>query len=46
MVKNNRWNNFFFEKEDKTQGYTGGLGSEIIQQPFPGNSAKMLVGIS
>jgi hypothetical protein len=37
LVKNNIRNNIFsfFEKEDKTQGYIGGLGSEIIQQSFP-----------
>jgi hypothetical protein len=41
MVRKDRRNNFFlFEKEDKTQGYTGELGSEMIQQPFPGNGAR------
>jgi hypothetical protein len=40
MVKKNKRNNFFFEKEDKTQGYTGRLGSEILQQLFPDNGAR------
>ena len=36
MVKNNRRNNFFlFERKDKTQGYTGELGSEIITTTVP-----------
>ena len=40
-VEKNRRNNFFhFEKEDKTQAYAGGLGSEILQQPFPGNGTR------
>jgi hypothetical protein len=31
MVRKDRRNNFFlFEKEDKTQGYTGELGLEMI----------------
>jgi hypothetical protein len=45
MVKKNKRNNFF-KKKDKIQGYTCELGLEIIQQPFPDNAAKMLVGIS
>jgi hypothetical protein len=41
MVRKDRRNNFFiFEKEDKTQGYIGELGSQMIQQPFPGNSVR------
>jgi len=31
---------FLFEKKDKTQGYTGELGSEIKRQSFPGNGAR------
>jgi hypothetical protein len=31
---------FLFEKKDKTHGYMGELGSEIIRQPFPGNGAR------
>jgi hypothetical protein len=36
-VKKNRRNNIFFlfEKKDKTQGYTGKLGSEIITTTGP-----------
>jgi hypothetical protein len=46
MVKKNRRNNFFiFEKEDKTQGDIGGLGSEKIHS-FPSNGARNVVGIS
>ena len=40
MVKKNRRNNIFFERKDKTQGYMGELGSEIIQQLFLGNDAR------
>ena len=41
MVRKNRRNNFFlFEKKDKTQGYTGELGLEIIRQPCPDNGAR------
>ena len=41
-VEKNRRNNFFhFEKEDKTQAYTGGLGSEILQQSFLGNGTRI-----
>jgi hypothetical protein len=36
MVRKDRRNNFFlFEKEDKTQGYMGELGSEIITTTIP-----------
>jgi hypothetical protein len=37
VVKKNRRNNIFFlfEKKDKTQGYTGKLGSEIITTTGP-----------
>ena len=35
MVKKNRRNNIFFERKDKTQGYTGELGSEIITTTIP-----------
>jgi hypothetical protein len=34
MVKRIKENNFF-DKEDKTQGYTSGLGSEIITTAVP-----------
>jgi hypothetical protein len=40
MVRKDRRNDFFFEKEDKTEGYTSELGSEMIQQPFPSNGAR------
>jgi hypothetical protein len=36
MVRKDRRNNFFlFENEDKTQGYTGELGSKIITTVDP-----------
>ena len=41
MVKKNRGKTYFlFEKENKIQGYTGGLGLEILQQLFPGNDTR------
>jgi hypothetical protein len=41
MVKKNKRNNFFlFVKEDKTQGYTGELGSEIITTTVPRQRRK------
>ena len=41
MVKKNRGKTYFlFEKENKIQGYTGGLGLEIIQEPFPDNGTR------
>jgi hypothetical protein len=38
---------FLFEKKDKTHGYMGELGSEIIRQNHsPATAPEMLVGIS
>ena len=35
MVKKNRRIDIFFERKDKTQGFTGELGSEIITTTVP-----------
>jgi hypothetical protein len=39
MVRKDRRNNFF-EKKDKTQGYTSELGSEIITTTIPRNGTR------
>jgi hypothetical protein len=43
--KRKRKRNKYFLK-GKTQGYMGELGLEKLQQPFPSNGARKLVGIS
>jgi hypothetical protein len=42
MVKRNKRNNsfFLFERKDKTQGYMGELGLEIIMTTIPDNEAR------
>jgi hypothetical protein len=42
MVKRNKRNDYFFlsKRKDKTQGYTGELGLEIIMTTIPDNGTR------